>query len=62
LGVQNSQSKSLHKAFAFWDKKEKMNNLVIANHGIIKKKSKVDKREIEKAKKIRSQYFNHEDS
>jgi len=57
-------SHNLHiRLFAFWDKTDNTNTLVIATHGIIKKKSKVDKKEIEKAKKIRSQYFNkNEDS
>ena len=56
-------SQNLHiRLFAFWDKTNKTDTLVIATHGIIKKKSKVDKREIDKAKKIRSQYFNSNES
>jgi hypothetical protein len=56
-------SQNLHiRLFAFWDKRNNMDTLVIATHGIIKKKGKVDKREIDKAKKIKSQYFNQDES
>jgi phage-related protein len=56
-------NQNLHiRLFAFWDKRNNENTLVIATHGIVKKKSKVDKKEIEKAKRIRSQYFNNESS
>jgi phage-related protein len=46
------------RLFAFWDKEDKEKTLVIATHGIIKKRSKVPKKEIEKAKRIRTNYFN----
>jgi hypothetical protein len=56
-------SQNLHiRLFAFGDKRDNKDTLVIATHGIIKKKSKLDKREIDKAKKIRSQYFNTDES
>ncbi len=42
---------------AFWDKDDKTETLVCATHGIIKKTSKVDKKEIDKANKIRNTYF-----
>ena len=45
------------RLFAFWDNRDKVQTLVIATHGIIKKKSKVDRTEIEKAKRIRGQYL-----
>ncbi len=47
-----------YRLFAFWDKTERTDTLVISTHGIIKKVSKVPKYEIEKAKKIRLEYFN----
>ena len=47
-----------YRLFAFWDKTEKTDTLVISTHGIIKKVSKVPKSEIEKANKIRLEYFN----
>jgi phage-related protein len=56
-------NQNLHiRLFAFWDKRNNENTLVVATHGIIKKKSKVDKREIDKAKRIRSKYFDNESS
>ena len=46
------------RLFAFWDKTEKSETLVISTHGLIKKVSKVPKIEIEKAEKLRIEYFN----
>lgn len=46
------------RLFAFWDKTEKSETLVISTHGMIKKVSKVPKTEIEKAEKLRIEYFN----
>jgi len=48
-----------YRLLAFWDKTEKTETLVISTHGIIKKVSKVPKTEIEKAEKIRKEYFNN---
>jgi len=48
-----------YRLFAFWDKTEKTETLVISTHGIIKKVSNVPKTEIEKAEKIRKEYFNN---
>jgi phage-related protein len=47
-----------HRLFAFWDKTKPTETLVISTHGIIKKVSKVPKSEIEKAERIRTEYFN----
>lgn len=46
-----------YRLLAFWDKEEKSETLVFATHGIIKKTSKVDKKEIDKANNIRRTYF-----
>lgn len=46
-----------YRLLAFWDKEDKNETLVFATHGIIKKTSKVDKNEIEKAEKIRVNYL-----
>ena len=46
-----------YRMLAFWDKTDKMDTLVIATHGFIKKTSKVPKDEIEKAEKIMKIYF-----
>lgn len=46
-----------YRLLAFWDKEDKSETLVFATHGIVKKKSKVDKKEIDKADKIRANYL-----
>lgn len=46
-----------YRLLAFWDKSEKTETLVFATHGFIKKKSKVDKKEIDRAEGIRQLYF-----
>lgn len=46
-----------YRLFAFWDKTDKNDTLVLSTHGIIKKISKVPRSEIEKALKIRAEYF-----
>jgi phage-related protein len=46
-----------YRIFAFWDKEESIETLVIATHGIIKKTDKVPKKEIEKARAIMQVYF-----
>ncbi len=46
-----------YRLFAFWDKTEKVQTLVITTHGIIKKTDKTPEKEIEKAESLRQQYF-----
>ena len=46
-----------YRLFAFWDKTENTETLIISTHGIIKKMDKVPKVEIEKAKQIMKIYF-----
>lgn len=47
-----------YRLFAFWDRKNKSQSLVICTHGLLKKTGKVSRREIEKATSIRTMYFN----
>ena len=49
-----------YRLFAFWDKRDKKETLVISTHGIVKKTSKVPKSEIKKAEQIRKEYFEDE--
>jgi phage-related protein len=51
-----------YRLLAFWDKTEKIDTLVFSTHGFIKKTSKVDKKEIDKAERIRKQYFKNKES
>ena len=50
-------NKKQYRLFTFWDKRQEDETLVVSTHGVIKKTSKVPKKEIQKADKIREQYF-----
>ena len=50
-------NKSYYRLFAFWDKSEKEDTIVISTHGVIKKTGKMPKSEIEKAERLREKYF-----
>ena len=50
-------NKTYFRLFAFWDKSEKAEDLVLATHGIIKKTGKTPDKEIQKAENIRLKYF-----
>ena len=45
------------RLLAFWDKTDSMEILVFATHGFIKKVSKVPKKEIDRAIRIKNEYF-----
>jgi phage-related protein len=49
--------KQCYRFLAFWDKRNNQNTLIIVTHGFIKKTSKTPKAEIEKAERLRKQYF-----
>lgn len=46
-----------YRLFAFWDKTNNKETLVISTHGIVKKVDKVPKSDIDKANEIRKDYF-----
>jgi phage-related protein len=46
-----------YRLFAFWDRTDKSETLVISTHGIVKKVSKVPISDIKKAEQIRKEYF-----
>jgi len=46
-----------YRLFAFWDKTDKKDTLVISTHGIEKKTQKIPKKELEKAERLRKKYF-----
>ncbi len=50
-------NKIKYRLFAFWDKSDKENTVVISTHGIIKKTKKTPKKEIEKTDRIRFEYL-----
>ncbi|MEJ7739037.1 MAG: type II toxin-antitoxin system RelE/ParE family toxin [Chitinophagaceae bacterium] len=50
-------NKSYYRLFAFWDKKGDKEALVLATHGLLKKTGKTPQADLEKAQRIRQQYF-----
>jgi phage-related protein len=48
-----------YRLFAFWEKIEGKETLVVATHGILKKTQKTPPKEIKKAEEIRKQYLEH---
>lgn len=58
---RNLYSGIQYRLLAFWDKDNKDKTLVFATHGIVKKTSKVDKKEINKAIQIKSTYFKNKE-
>ena len=50
-------SRLQYRLFAFQDRTDKSETLVISTHGIVKKVSKVPKADIDKAERIRKEYF-----
>lgn len=50
-------NKTQYRLFAFWDKSNNKNTLVIATHGIEKKTGKTPKNELQKAEVLRINYF-----
>lgn len=47
-----------YRLFAFWDKNKRA--IVVATHGIVKKKQKTPKKEIKKAEAIMNLYYEQE--
>lgn len=50
-------SKIAYRLFAFWDTETE--TLIVATHGIIKKTQKTPNKEIQKAERIREDYFSN---
>lgn len=46
-----------YRLLAFWDKEDNQETLVVATHGIVKKTQKMPEKEMDKAERIRQQYF-----
>ncbi len=51
-------NKTYYRLFAFWDKTEKEDTVVISTHGLVKRTNKIPKREIDRAEDLRERYFN----
>jgi phage-related protein len=46
-----------YRLFAFWDKIDKIDTIVISTHGLIKKSDKTPPGDIDKAERLRNLYF-----
>ncbi len=46
-----------YRMLAFWDKTSSKNTIVVATHGLIKKRNRVPENEIQRAKQLRITYF-----
>jgi len=55
-------NKMYYRLFAFWDKTDKADIVVVSTHGLVKKTDQIPQSEIERAKKLREQYFNEKKS
>ena len=56
---RTTYKKTYYRLFAFWDKTDKQDTIVVTTHGIIKKTDKLPKKEIGKAERLRQLYFNY---
>lgn len=50
-------NRTYYRLFAFWDKSENTDTVVVSTHGLINKTDKTPKSEIDKARKLQEQYF-----
>lgn len=55
-------NKTHYRLFAFWDKSEKTDTVVIAAHGLIKKTGKIPQSNLDKAERLRKLYFKLKDN
>lgn len=52
-------NKTHYRLFAFWDKSGGNETLVLATHGLVKKSDKTPQADLDKAERIRQQYFDN---
>jgi phage-related protein len=50
-------NKTHYRLFAFWDKTEKSDTIVISTHGLIKKTGKTPQSDLDKTERLRKKYF-----
>ena len=50
-------NKTCYRLFAFWDKTDNADTVVVSTHGIVKKTDKIEKTEIMRANNFKEQYF-----
>ena len=50
-----------YRLFAFWDKSDKPDTVVVSTHGIVKKTDKTPQGDLDKAERLRKKYFELKD-
>jgi phage-related protein len=55
-------NKTYYRLFAFWDRTDSKDTIVVSTHGIIKKTDKIAQSDIDKAKNIRIKYFDKDEN
>lgn len=50
-------SRTYYRLFAFWDRSNSKDTLVISTHGLIKKTARTPKSDLERAERIREEYL-----
>ncbi|MBI9037291.1 MAG: type II toxin-antitoxin system RelE/ParE family toxin [Bacteroidales bacterium] len=50
-------SNKFYRLFAFWDRTQEKETLIVCSHGLTKKTNKTPKKEIKKAEMIKEKYF-----
>lgn len=53
------EDSKFYRLFAFWDKEEKSETLIVGTHGIAKKTNKTPTNEIQKAERLKQEYFDN---
>jgi len=51
-------NKIKYRLFAFWDKTDKKETVVVSTHGIEKKSQKISKSDIKRTERMMNEYFN----
>ncbi len=54
-------NKTYYRLFAFWDKSGKTETVVISTHGLIKKTDTTPQSDLDKAERLRKEYFELKD-
>jgi phage-related protein len=50
-------NKTYYRLFAFWNRSDKKDTVVISTHGLIKKTAKTPKADLDRAERIREEYL-----
>ncbi len=53
------EANKFYRLFAFWDKEGKTETLIVGTHGIAKKSNKTPTNEIQKAERLKQEYFDN---